>query len=538
MNRRCLALVVLAAVIVTAALLRTTPVIAVGAASCESLTSLALPNTTITSAQAVAAGAFMPPAAPGRGGAGGRGEGAARGEGRGPATNPYGSLPSFCRVAATLKPSSDSDIKIEVWMPVAGWNGKFQEVGNGGWAGTITYAAMAAAVSAGYATASTDTGHTANSADFALGHPEKLIDFGYRAIHETAVQGKAIVDAFYGNAPKFSYFNGCSQGGRQAITEAQRYPADFNGIIAGAPAWDSMRMHAARVAVNLMVHRTADSYIPPSKYPGIHNAVLEACDALDGVKDGVIANPTRCHFDYSSVACKGADGADCLTPAQVESAKALTSPVKNPKTGKVLYERHLWPGSELGWAIIGGPEPIGNGATALKNITFKDPNWDYHGFDWVAGIELANKSDNGVLYSGDPNLRAFFDRGGKLLVYHGWADPQVTPQNAVIYYNNVVKTVGKDKAADAIALFMVPGMNHCQGGPGTDTFNKVGTLEQWVENAKTPTQIIASHLTNGQVDRTRPLCPFGQVAKWKGSGSTDDAANFSCVAEAAETTGR
>jgi feruloyl esterase len=526
MNRRTSTLGVAGAIFGTAfvmtALFQTARVQTAGGGSCESLAALTLPNTTVTSAQAVAAGAFTPPAA-GRGGRGG-----------GPPANPYARLPAFCRVAATVKPSSDSDVKVEVWLPASGWNGKFQAVGNGGWAGTISYPALAAAVAAGYAGASTDTGHVGNDADFALGHPEKLIDFGYRSIHEMAVQGKAIIDAYYSNGPKLSYFNGCSLGGRQAITEAQRYPADFNGIVAGASAWNAMRMHVARAGLNLVVNKTADGVIPPSKYPMIHHAVLAACDGLDGVTDGVVENPTRCRFDYATLACKGADGPDCLTKGQVESAKAMTSPLRNPKTGAVLYEGHLWPGSELGWATLGGPEPLGNATTALKNLLFKDPGWDWHTFDVAAAIERADKADNGVLYSGDSNLKAFFDRGGKLLMYHGWADPQVTPQNSVIYYNNVLKTVGKDKAANSIALFMVPGMNHCQGGFGTDVFDKVGTLEHWVEQGKTPTHIIASHLTNGQVDRTRPLCPLGQVAKWKGTGSTDDAANFSCAAEAVD----
>ena len=513
------AAIIFGTVLVMAVLFQTARVQTAVGASCESLAALTLPNATVTSAQTVAAGAFQPPTS----GPGGRGGGAA--------VNPYTRLPAFCRALATLKPSSDSDIKVEVWLPASGWNGKFQAVGNGGWAGTISYPALAATVGAGYAAASTDTGHVGSGADFALGHPEKLIDFGYRSIHEMTVQGKAIIGAYYGTAPRLSYFSGCSTGGRQAITEAQRYPGDFNGIVAGASAWNAMRMHAARTGLNLIVNKSADAVIPPSKYPMIHNAVLEACDGLDGVRDGVVENPTRCRFDYATLACKGADGPDCLTKGQVESAKAMTSPLKNPKTGAVLYESHLWPGSELGWAIWGGPVPMDNAATGLKNVLFKDPNWDWHNFDVAAEIEGADKADNGVLYSGDPNLKPFFDRGGKLLMYHGWADPQVTPQNSVIYYNNVLKTVGKDKAANSIALFMVPGMNHCQGGAGTDTFDKVGTLERWVEQGRTPTQIIASHLTNGQVDRTRPLCPFGQVAKWKGAGSTDDAANFSCVAE-------
>src|SRR6266850_4869725 len=268
---------------------------AVAATTCENLASLALPKTRINSAQMVAAGAFVPP-----GGGGGEGRGGA-------AANPFGSLPTFCRVTATLTPSSDSDIKTEVWLPASGWNGKFLAVGNGGWAGTIPYPSLAAAVAAGYAGAGTDTGHVGNSADFALGHPEKVTDLAYRSIHEMTVQSKTIIKAHYGTPAKFSYYNGCSQGGRQGLAAAQQYPEDFNGIIAGAASWNQMRAHGARVALNLIVNKDADSVIPPAKYPMIHNAVVNACDALDGVKDGVIENPAQCNFDYAKLMCKGGD---------------------------------------------------------------------------------------------------------------------------------------------------------------------------------------------------------------------------------------
>ncbi len=261
------------------------------AAACEDLVRLGRPATAVTIAQTVAAGAFTPPGGPGGG--------------RGGAAQLYPRLPAFCRVAATLTPSSDSDIKVEVWLPVSGWNGKFQAVGNGGMAGTIPYPAMAAALNAGYATAGTDTGHVGNNADFVPGHPEKLVDFAYRAIHEMTVASKAVIQAHYGGPPKRSYFNGCSQGGRQGITSAQRYPEDFDGIVAGASAWNSMRMHGARMAVNLTMNRTPDSAIPASKYQAIHNAVLQACDGRDGVKDGVIENPTACRFDFKSLAVPG-----------------------------------------------------------------------------------------------------------------------------------------------------------------------------------------------------------------------------------------
>ena len=309
----------------------------------------------------------------------------------------------------TIAPTADSDIKVEVWLPVGGWNQKFQAVGNGDAAGVISYDAMVEAIRRGYATSSTDTGHVGNTMAFALGHRDKYVDFGYRAVHEMTVNAKTIVEAFYGTAPVHSYWNGCSQGGRQGITEAIRYPTDFDAIIAGAPAIAHMQLHAARLALNEFVHRSSDSYIPPEKYPAIHRAALNACDALDGVDDGLIAKPSRCRFDPAILECRNGDDPSCLTAAQVETARGMYAPIVDPATGQVVSPALLQPGSELGWGRLAGPEPLPNAVEPFKYVVFKNAGWDWRAFRLSTDLPRALRVDDGVINRTDPNLQPFFD---------------------------------------------------------------------------------------------------------------------------------
>ncbi|PWU03074.1 MAG: tannase/feruloyl esterase family alpha/beta hydrolase [Terriglobia bacterium] len=484
---------------------------AAAAATCEGLSSMALDHSTIDMVQSVAAGQFAPPAG------GGPGGGAI-----------LRSLPAFCRVTATLRPVSDSEIKIEVWLPVSGWNGKLQSVGNGAWAGSISYPALAQALTAGYAAASTDTGHTGNNPKFVPGHPEKVIDFAYRSVHEMTIAAKAIVAAYFGNAPARAYFNGCSTGGRQALTEAQRFPSDYDGIVAGAPAYHTTHLQAAQVWTAQATHQQEASYIPPAKYAAIHRAVLEACDKLDGVRDGVLEDPTRCHFDPAVLACKEGDGPSCLTTAQVELArKAYAGPV-NPRTGQQVFPG-LEPGSEQGWSTLLGPQPMSYAAEVYQHLVLQDSSWDYLKFDIDRDVTTAEKKLGALMDATDANLKPFTGRGGKLILYHGWSDPGIPPLSTVQYYSRAAETLGgAKKAADSVRLFMVPGMGHCRGGDGTDTFDAMSALDQWVVRQKAPDQIPASHGSNGVVDKTRPLCSYPQVAKYKGNGDTNDAVNFTC----------
>jgi feruloyl esterase len=492
-------------------------------ASCESLASLKLADTNITRAQSVPAGKFA--ATP----AGILADGA-------PAFRPYSLMPAFCHVQATLTPSSDSEIKMELWMPATGWNGRFQAQGNGGWAGTIALNTLAGAVIRGYAVAATDTGHAANQANgggaaFAFHHPEKLIDFGYRAVHLMTVESKALMQAYYGKPPDKSYWVGCSTGGRQGLMEAQRYPADYDGIIAGAPANYMTHLLTGIIGVSQAVLNDPASFIPPAKYAVIHRAVMEACDARDGVKDGVLTDPRTCRFDLKTIQCAGEDAPSCLTAAQVEAARKIYAASKNPRTGSEIFPG-LEPGSEMGWAGLAGPEPLPIASDFFKYIVFENPNWDFKTLNFDKDVARADAMDHGILNATDPNLKAYFGRGGKLLMYHGWNDPQIAPENSVHYYESVVKALGGvNKVSESVRLFMAPGMNHCAGGDGPSNMDCLAALEQWVEKKQPPEQIVASHIANGKVDVTRPLCPYPQIAVYKGTGDTNDAASFVCKAK-------
>src|SRR5687767_11344757 len=383
--------------------------------TCESLKSLSLQNATITPAELIAAGPMQ----------GGRG--------RGPAAQ----LPAHCRVALTLTPSRDSHIEMELWMPAENWNGNFLAVGNGGWAGNIETGAMAAGLLRGYAAASNDTGHKGGSAAFSLGHPEKLVDFGYRAMHQMAVQSKAVIRAFYSRGPRLSYYQGCSTGGRQGLMEAQRYPEDFDAIVAGAPVYNQIHLNVSQVALQVDMLRNTSRIVPREKVTLFANAVVNACDEKDGVKDGIVSNPRSCTFNPAALACKAEDGPDCLTAAQVEAARSVYEPVKT-KAGAVVYPARS-PGFETGWRIpVPGATMNPLFADMPRYVGRQDANWDVMSFDLDTDLALAVKNA-GFIEATDPDLSRFKARGGKLLLYHGWADPGPAPENTINYYSNVVK---------------------------------------------------------------------------------------------------
>ncbi|HEY6455236.1 MAG TPA: tannase/feruloyl esterase family alpha/beta hydrolase [Steroidobacteraceae bacterium] len=476
----------------------------VRAAGCHSLAALSTRKVEILAAQSVAAGSFSPP----------------------DSTSALQQLPEFCRVVVTLKPSSDSDIGAEIWLP-ANWNGKLLAIGSGGWGGAIDFEGLARGLRRGYATVASDDGHRGRSGSFALGHPQKLIDFAYRAQHEATLAAKALIKALYGRASRHSYWQGCSGGGREGLIQAYRYPEEFDGIIAGDPANIRRNAWALWLAVQSLSDPAA--YIPPGKYPMIHAAVLAACDANDGLKDGLISEPRNCHVDFSQLQCKAPDETACLTARQVQTARTMISPATS-KTGQVLFPR-LEPGTELGWGrLAAGPGPADLFVDEFRYVVYQDANWDWHSFDLDRDAAKAHAIDRD-LDEMDPHLGPFAKHGGKLLLYHGWADQQVAPGSTIEFLASV-RRLSPDprQAGNWIRLFMAPGMAHCAGGEGPDTFDSLGALEQWVEQGNAPQRIVAAHRTSGKVDRTRPLCAYPQVARYNGTGSIDDAENFTCRA--------
>jgi hypothetical protein len=495
---------------------------AIAATPCESLASQKLPSITLA-ATLIPAGAYKQP------------------NGRG-----MPNLPAFCRVSGVIKPSDDSDIHFEVWMPAENWSGRFEGIGNGGYAGSISPGALAAAISRGSAAAATDTGHNggATAADWALGHPQKVIDFGYRAIHLTAESAKVLIAAFYGNGPRHSYFDSCSNGGRQALMEAQRYPEDYDGIVAGAPAyyWTHLLTGAAWLAQSAQAH--PDEFIPPAKVAMLQDAVLAACDLIDGVRDGVLNDPTKCKFDPGTLLCKSGDAADCLTALQVDLVRHVYGGTRDSAGHSIVPG--FYPGGESGpggWSTWitgvrqGAAEGVSYGSQFYRNMVFEDANWSNGpGSAWTvdSGVKAADAKLASTLNATAADLAKFQARGGKLILFHGWNDPAIPAQFSIDYYNSVVSKMGAKKAAAFTRLYMVPGMQHCAGGPGATSFDDMlPQIEKWVEDNQPPGTVVATKFkTEGNrasgVLRTRPLCSYPQSAQWDGKGNPDDAASFTC----------
>jgi feruloyl esterase len=507
--------------------------------SCEKVAAAKIPGATVTLAQAVAAGAFTGPAEV----FSGRDMSAF-----------YKKLPAFCRVVADAKPTADSDIKLEVWLPASGWNGKLQGIGNGGFAGLIDYVQIANAMSKGYAATATDTGHAGKSpvdADWAIGHPEKVADFGHRGIHEMTRVAKAVVQAYYAKAAQRSYFAGCSDGGREALMEAQRYPADYDGILAGAPAHNWTPLLATAVWDTQALTMDPASFIPPAKIATISAAVQAACDEADGVKDGILNDPRQCKFDPATIQCKAEDNDKCLTAAQVATLKKIYAGPHDAQ-GHAVFPGYP-PGAETGeggWAMwIIGPVPLKSlmafiGLGIYSRMVYEKPDWDYKTFTIEAGVRAAEEKTASAIDAVNADLGPFKARGGKLILYHGWNDPAITALSTIQYYVSVRAKMGAKEMDSFVRLYVVPGMQHCEGGPGADSFGQVGnlnfddpqhsvdaSLEQWVEKGTAPGTIVASKYEGDDHEHakmTRPLCVYPLAAKYKGTGDANDAGSFVC----------
>ncbi len=483
--------------------------------NCDAIKAMSTPQTIVMSAEVVPAGVFTPPAPPPAR------AGVAPPAAAGGAPVAADPIPQHCRVKLTLKPTSDSNIYSELWMPTENWNGKLLVVGNGGFAGSIQgYGDMQIALRLGYATAATDTGHNVNDGPngmFALGHPEKIVDFAYRALHDTTVESKRLIRTMYSRPAQLSYYKGCSTGGRMGIMAATRFPDDYDGIIAGALANRHIHMHTAGFARQVELARHPEMAISPEKAQLVTEAVMNKCNTLH---ETFLNNPEQCTFDFSTLLCRGTENNECLTRPQLKAVEMYYGGVKNTK-GEVIFAGQ----------VLGNPLTPQRSNQAI-NVTdtvriwaFQNADYDWHSFDLDRDMPIID-SKIGFVDATDPDLKKFKAHGGKLLLYAGWADTGITPKNTVEYYQSVTKKMGKD-ATDVARLFMVPGMGHCRGGDGPDSFDTIGTLEKWREQGQAPVTMAAVNRKSGL---SRPLCAYPQYAKYKGTGDLKDAANWSCVA--------
>jgi pimeloyl-ACP methyl ester carboxylesterase len=485
-----------------------TPLLAAGA-TCSDLAALKLADATITAAEDVAAGDYAPP--------GGQRQ---------------ANLPAFCRVALTVSPQ----IRIEVWLPKDTWNGRYRGEGGGGYAGQVSYAGLAAGIRAGYATGSTDTGHPASAGgNFALNpdgtqNRQLIVDFAERSLRELVVKAKAVIRAYYGSAPTYSYWNGCSTGGRQGLTAVQRFPDEYDGLVIGAPAINWDRFIPSELWPQIVMSKTAGGPISASKLTAVTRAAVNACDANDGVTDGIINDPRKCTYDPASLVCKaGDDPASCLTAPEAAAVRKIWD---GPTSAS---GERLWFGLERGTPLNGlaGNNPFPIATTHFQYWLRQNPQFDWRTLsesDFEGDFKASQQKLHDLIGTDDPKLDAFRRRGGKMIVWHGEADTLIFPRGTVNYFERVIAATGGQRQVDQFArLFLAPGVGHCGGGDGPSPVGLFEQLVAWVEKKVAPDTVRATRRKTDGTEMSRPLCAYPKTAKWTGKGSTDDAANYSCV---------
>ncbi len=496
------------------------------ARECPELIDLSLEDGAVTSAEWVAPGAFELP------------EGVMLPPGVG-ATH-FNSLDAFCRVQATLTPTPDSSIKVEVWMPARDWNGKFVGLGNGVWAGQLSYSQLVEPLSRGYAVATTDTGHTGSgmTADWAIGHPEKLIDFGHRAVHLMTVTAKAAIADYYGEGPSLSLWDSCSTGGRQGLMSAYRHPEDYDAISALAPANPMTDLMLQSMWANWVSEQDPEGGLTGSVLGTIHRAVLADCDGLDGLEDGVVSRPGACNFDPGEMLCQDGQSGACLIAPHIEAMRAIYDGVR-AEDGRLLLPG--WPrGAEEQLALLTSGRPFSVAHDYYRLLVYGEHfGWHWQLMDFGEALADGRAYGSGMLDVPADGLSTFFARGGKLLLSHGWNDGLIPAVNTVNFYSDLYRALPEAEVQSQLRLFMAPGMQHCAGGEGPSEFDTLGVIDAWATSGKAPGRIIATRPTEvpalpgfppepDREEMSRPLCPYPLFPAYSGEGDTRLAENFTC----------